>query len=276
VLLLLGDAQEEADAAVVDEPLLQPLKEGLPLAERATVSVTLKEGVVDVQAVPVGRELPLVSPLGVDIEDAVAPNELLPLVDAKKEAETKAVDEPQLLPLKEGLPLTELVTEPTALEDKDVDVQTVAVSWELPLGSPLCVEIKDAVALTVLLPLGDAQEVADATAVSELLLLPLNEGLPLAERVTVPMGLRDGDMDEQAVPVSWELPLGSLLGVDIKDADALTVLLPLGDATEEAEATTVVEPLLLPLKEGLPLSERIAETRALTDWDTDVQAVPVK
>jgi hypothetical protein len=128
VLLLLGDAQEEADAAVVAEALLQPVKEGLPLKERAAVSVTLNEGVVDGQAVPVSWKLPLESPLGVDINDAVALCELLPLKDAQEEAEGTAVDEPLLLPLKEGLPLSERVTEPTALTDGDVDEQAVPVS----------------------------------------------------------------------------------------------------------------------------------------------------
>jgi hypothetical protein len=208
VLLLLGDAQEEAEAAVVDEPLLQPLKEGLPLTERVAESVALKEGVVDVQAVPVSRKLPLASPLGVGMEDAVPLTVLLLLGDAQGEADAAVVDEALLQLLKEGLPLTERVTEPTALTDGDAVVQVVPVSGELPLGSPLGVENKEAVALTVLLPLGDVKKEAEAAAVDEPLLLPLKEGLPLTERVTELTALGDGDVDEQAVPVSWELPLG--------------------------------------------------------------------
>ena len=92
-LLLLGDAQDEADAAAVDEPLLQPLWEGLPLAERAALSVMLKVGVADVLAVPVSCKLPLGSPLGVATEDAVPLTALLLLGDAQDEADAAVVDE---------------------------------------------------------------------------------------------------------------------------------------------------------------------------------------
>jgi hypothetical protein len=92
-LLLLGDAQDEADAAAVDEPLLQPLREGLPLAERAALSVMLKVGVADVLAVPVSCKLPLESPLGVATEDAVPLTALLLLGDAQDEADAAVVDE---------------------------------------------------------------------------------------------------------------------------------------------------------------------------------------
>ena len=87
---------------------------------------------------------------------------------------------------------------------------------------------------------------------------PLEDGLLLAERAALPVMLKVGVADVLAVPVSCKLPLGSPLGVIIKDAVPLTVLLLLGDAQEEAEAAAVDEPLLHPLREGLPLAERAA------------------
>jgi len=274
-LLLLGDAQEEAEAAVVDEALLQPLKEGLVLAEKTTLPVVLKDGVADVQAVPVSCKLLLWSPLDVATEDGVPLTVPLLVGDAQEEAEAAVVDEALLQPLKEGLPLTERVTASVTLKEGVVDVQAVPVSRKLPLASPLGVVMEDAVPLPVLLLLGDAQEEADAGDVDEALLQPLKEGLPLTERVTERTALTDGDAVVQVVPVSGELPLGSPLGVDNKEAVALTVLLPLGDAKEEDDAPPVDELLLLPLKEGLPLTERVSELTVLTDGDADEQAVPV-
>jgi hypothetical protein len=43
VLLGLRDAHAEAEAAFVEEALLQPLKEGLPLTERVAVPTPLAE-----------------------------------------------------------------------------------------------------------------------------------------------------------------------------------------------------------------------------------------
>ncbi len=66
MLLGLRDAHAEAEAAFVEEALLQPLKEGLPLTERVTVPTPLADGDNEMDEVPVPCGLPVDSPLPVD------------------------------------------------------------------------------------------------------------------------------------------------------------------------------------------------------------------
>lgn len=66
MLLRLGDAHEEAEAAFVEEALLQPLKEELPLTERVTVPTPLTDGEKEVDRVSVPCGLPVEAPLPVD------------------------------------------------------------------------------------------------------------------------------------------------------------------------------------------------------------------
>ncbi len=66
MLLGLRDAHVEAEAAFVEEALLQPLKEGLPLTERVTVPTPLADGDKEMDGVPVPCGLPVDAPLPVD------------------------------------------------------------------------------------------------------------------------------------------------------------------------------------------------------------------
>jgi len=95
-LLPLGDAKDEAEAGAVDEPLLLLLKEGLPLTERATVSVTLEDGDSAEECValpqPLADEIKLSEAAAVEephIEGENAPDELVigdPVLDGSAEA----------------------------------------------------------------------------------------------------------------------------------------------------------------------------------------------
>ena len=67
MLLGLEDAHAEAEAALVEEALLQPLKEGLPLTERVTVPTPLADGDNEMDGVPVPCGLPVDAPLPVDM-----------------------------------------------------------------------------------------------------------------------------------------------------------------------------------------------------------------
>lgn len=72
MVLRLADEHEEAEAALVEEALLQPLKEGLPLTERVTVPTALADEEVEMEGEAVKRRLPVVSPLSVAKYDLVA------------------------------------------------------------------------------------------------------------------------------------------------------------------------------------------------------------
>ena len=65
MLLGLEEAHAEAEAAFVEEALLQPLKEGLPLTERVTVPTPLTEEEKEAEGEAVYTTLPEASPLPV-------------------------------------------------------------------------------------------------------------------------------------------------------------------------------------------------------------------
>ena len=153
----------------------------------------------------------------------------------------------------------------------------------------------------MLLGLSDEHAVVEAALVEEALLQPLKEGLPLTERVTVPTPLADEERDmeveavntrlpedsplpvakndpvelteDMALPVTVSLfvglPVRSPLTVDKKELVSLTVLLWLTEAHEEAEAALEEEALMLPLKEGLPLTESVGDSAKLTVAETE-------
>jgi hypothetical protein len=210
---------------------------------------------------------------------------LLPLKDAQEEAEGTAVDEPLLLPLKEGLPLSERVTETTALTDGDMDAQVVPVRWKLPLATPLGVDKTDAVALNELLPLEDAQEEADAIAVNEPLLLLLKEGQPLTERATVPVTLEDGEPAKECValpqPLADEIKLSEAAAVEEphiegeKVPDELGAGDPVLDGSVEAVATFVSVDVSDGRPEELGHAAEVSETVPSPDSEAEGVAISV-
>ena len=71
MLLGLEDAHTEAEAACVEEALLQPLKEALPLTERVAVTTPLAEEEKEAEGEAVYTTLPEASPLPVVKYEAV-------------------------------------------------------------------------------------------------------------------------------------------------------------------------------------------------------------
>ena len=77
VLMRLGVAQNECDAAPVEVTLPLPLSEGLPLAVPDNVPVTLKEGEIVFDTVLVRSVLPVYAPLAVGGKTEPDPHSVL-------------------------------------------------------------------------------------------------------------------------------------------------------------------------------------------------------
>ena len=266
VLLLLEVAQEEAEAAPVNETLPLPLIDGLPLAVRVTVSVTLTDG----QPLTVRLTVPVALVEGEKETESVADTDtqlvLLLLGVAHEEAEVAPVKEALPLPLIDGLPLAVRVTVSVTLTDGQPLTVRLTVPVALVEGEKETESVADTDTQLVLLLLGVAQDDGEKVPVDDRLLLPLKEGLPLGVRVTVPVTLVEGEEEMETEVVKQGLPLNSALAVGgSADPVTLVVLLRLGVAQEEEEAAPVKETLPLPLIDGLPLAVRVTVSVTLTD-----------
>ena len=276
VLLLLGVAHDEAEAAPVKETLPLPLIDGLPLAVRATVSVTLKDG----QPLVVRLTVPVALKEGETETENVADTDtqlvLLLLGVAQEDGENVPVDDRLLLPLDERLPLGVRVTVSVTLVEGEEEMETEVVKQGLPLNTTLAVGgSADPVTLVVLLLLEVAQEEAEAAPVKETLPLPLIDGLPLAVRAIVSVTLTDGQplVVRLAAPVA--LVEGETETENVADPDTQLVLLLLGVAQEDGENAAVEETLPLPLDEGQPLTVRVTVIVELGDGEKEVEGVSV-
>ena len=242
---------------------------------RVTEPEALTEGEKEFEGVAVACGLLLDAPLSDSIADPVGLTVLHLLEDAHELADAPFEVDGFLLPLKEELPLTERDTSLEALIDGEKEFVGVAVICRLPLDEPLSVVHVDPVTLTVLLLLEDAHEDADARLVDDALPLPLIEGLPLTVRTTEPDAVREVEKEFEEVVVMCGLPLNAPLPVGSVDHVALTVLLLLEDAHEDADAPLVVDALLQLLTEELPLTERVNVLVTLTEGETEFVGVVV-
>ena len=242
---------------------------------RVTEPESLTEGEKEFEGVAVACGLLLDAPLSDSIADPVGLTVLHLLEDAHELADAPFEVDGFLLPLKEELPLTERDTSLEALIDGEKEFVGVAVVCRLPLDEPLSVVHVDPVTLTVLLLLEDAHEDADARLVDDALPLPLIEGLPLTVRTTEPDAVREVEKEFEEVVVMCGLPLNAPLPVGSVDHVALTVLLLLEDAHEDADAPLVVDALLQPLNEELPLSDLVVVPTSDADADADMVSLMV-
>ena len=281
VALALEDRSEEWDAeGQADEMPLRlgvEVGQGLPLCAALTDPLRVAEG--DVLALPLRQEEELELGLG----------------GGKGEVEAQGVAPPLRLGVEEAqeLPLCEVLTVPLR-EALGEDVPlALRQAVGLPLGLREADKDADAQVLAKPLRLGveEAQGLPHWVALTQPLREGLGEDVPLALRqaVGLPLGLRNGDRDADAQPLStllrlcvdeahglplWEVlpvPLREMLGEAVPLALRHPEALPLGlrELDKEAEAQPVATLLLLgvddaqgqPVLEGLtvPLREAVGE-----------------
>jgi hypothetical protein len=244
VLLRLGEEHADAEAAGVDETLLQPLKDGLPLTERVTVPSALADGEKDSDGVLDIWGLSDCTPLPVDNNEAVALEVLLRLREEHADAEAEEVSDEVLQPLNEGLPLivTAIDGDDEALLE-NVDEETAEGDGELlssEVGEKIVEELGEVEAAKEALKKSDE----DADRVESRVLRGDIESQfavadPAGENVVTALMLVASELEHVALTVTAEELVGERSAeteTDVPDGEDVRALDSDGDADDESYA----------------------------------------
>ncbi len=237
-----GDPLEEKRPVKVAEPpeglkLEEALTENVPVpkGDREFDALTVAVGVT--QAVIEGEPVTELLDEGVPVTDVDCDTDGVPAVVGDAVADLLAVEDPQSVPVGEGVP--ELDTQPVGEGVPEVDADTVGVL--LPVSVAMLVGEADTV------PEADAE--ADAHAVED----AVREGVPLlvvegvrvgearedADAVLLPVAHADTELEQ--VPVVLPVPEGEWVTVEVLDTqyvfdgDAMLEKLAIGEYVGEGE-----------------------------------------